>query len=97
LPPAVKDPFPVVGGGLSGAFAAKGLGSWPRGDPTECKMVDRAHHEQKAKNREGIAPEFRQVVALEEISDELHELNRNIGSIAAQLRVFAARQSKPDD
>ena len=44
-----------------------------------------------------MTPEFRQVVALEEISDELHELNRSIGSIAAQLRVFAARQAKPDD
>jgi hypothetical protein len=59
-------------------------------------MVDRAFHEQKAKNREGMAPEFRQVVALEEISDELHELNRYIGSIAALLRVFAARRSKSD-
>jgi hypothetical protein len=59
-------------------------------------MVDRAYHEQKAKNREGMTPEFRQVVALEEISDELHELNRNIGSIAAQLQVFAARRSKSD-
>jgi hypothetical protein len=43
-----------------------------------------------------MTPEFRQVVALEEISDELHELNRNIGSIAAQLQVFAARRSKSD-
>jgi hypothetical protein len=67
------------------------------GDPMESKMVDRAHYEQKAKYREGMTPELRHVVALEEISDELHELNRNIGSIAAQLRVFAARQSKPND
>ena len=59
-------------------------------------MVDRAYHEQKAKNREEMTPEFRQVVALEEISDELHELNRSIGSIAAQLQVFAARRSKSD-
>jgi hypothetical protein len=94
LPPAVTDPFSIVDGWF---FCSKGPGQLAEGDPTESKMVDRAHYEQKAKNRDGMAPEFRQVVALEEISDELHELNRNIGSIAAQLRVFAARQVKPDD
>jgi hypothetical protein len=94
LPPAVTDPFSIV---VGWCFCSKRPWQLAEGDPTESKMVDRAHHEQKAKNRDGMALEFRQVVALEEISDELHELNRNIGSIAAQLRVFAARQAKPDD